>query len=159
VQDARTQLAELKLDADVLLMSATSEGADADRALVEAGWDLAELARGYKRFVDAFTPVREQAVGRSALPAETAFIIRTLLIHEYRKIHLRDPLLPHSLLPTDWIGTQAYDVCRSLYRAVFAAADEHVSTVAETLSGKLERASRQTYRRFGGLDEEGPTAR
>ena len=157
VQDARTQLAELKLEADVVLMSATSEGADADRALIEAGWDLAELARGYKRFVDAFTPVRAQVTGKSTLPPETAFVIRTLLIHEYRKIHLRDPLLPHSLLPPDWIGTQAYDLCRSLYRTVFAAADAHVSAAAETLSGKLERASRQTYRRFGGLDEEGST--
>ncbi len=159
VQDARTQLAELRLDADVVLMSATSEGADADRSLVEAGWDLAELARAYKRFVDIFTPVREQAGSRSALPPETAFVIRTLLIHEYRKIHLRDPLLPHSLLPPDWIGAHAYDLCRSLYRAVFAAADEHISTVAETLSGKLERASRQTYRRFGGLDEDSSAAR
>jgi phenylacetic acid degradation operon negative regulatory protein len=158
VQDARTQLAELRLDADVVLMSATSEGADADRALVEAGWDLAELARGYKRFVQAFAPLREHASGRSALPSETAFVIRTLLIHQYRKVHLRDPLLPHSLLPPDWIGAQAYDLCRSLYRTVFAAADRHVTTVAQTLSGKLERASRQTYRRFGGLDEEGPAA-
>jgi len=28
-----------------------------------------------------------------------------------------------------------------------------VTTAAETLSGKLERPTRQTYRRFGGLDE------
>ena len=158
VEDARTQLAELGLDADAVLMSATSEGPDADKALVEAGWDLAELARGYKRFVDAFTPVRAQVAGRSNLPAENAFVIRTLLIHEYRKIHLRDPLLPHSLLPSDWIGVSAYDLCRSLYRSVFAAAEQHVTSVAETLSGKLERASRQTYRRFGGLDEESSAA-
>jgi phenylacetic acid degradation operon negative regulatory protein len=65
-------------------------------------------------------------------------------------------LLPHSLLPRDWIGTQAYDLCRTLYRKVFSAAEQHVSAVAETLAGKLERASRQTYRRFGGLDEDPP---
>ncbi|MEJ1961193.1 MAG: phenylacetic acid degradation operon negative regulatory protein PaaX [Gammaproteobacteria bacterium] len=157
VEDARTQLAELRLDSNVVIMSATSEGIEADRALVAAGWDLAELARGYKRFVDAFAPVRAQTAGRSALLPETAFVIRTLLIHEYRKIHLRDPLLPHSLLPADWIGVQAYELCRSLYRAVFAAADEHVSTAAETLSGKLERPSRQAYRRFGGIGEDGST--
>ena len=158
VEDARTQLDELRLDADAVLMSATSEGPDSDKALVDAGWDLAELARSYKRFVDAFTPVRAQVAGRSNLPAENAFVIRTLLIHEYRKIHLRDPLLPHSLLPSDWIGMSAYDLCRSLYRSVFAAAEQHVTSVAETLSGKLERASRQTYRRFGGLDEESSAA-
>ncbi len=127
VADTREQLAELGSKADVILLSAKSEGDAADRALIEAGWDLAELARSYRRFVDTFTPVRESLASRSAPPAETAFVIRTLLIHEYRKIHLRDPLLPHSLLPADWIGAHAYELCRSLYRAVFFAADQFVS--------------------------------
>ena len=158
VADTREQLAALDSDAEVIVLSAQSEGDTADRALIEAGWDLAELARSYRRFVDTFTPVRASLETKSAPPAETAFVIRTLLIHEYRKIHLRDPLLPHSLLPADWIGTQAYELCRSLYRAVFFAADQYVSASAETLSGKLERPSRQTYRRFGGLDESGAAA-
>lgn len=158
VADTREQLAELGFQADVTLLSAKSEGDAADRALLEAGWHLVDLARSYRRFVDAFTPVRENLASKSALPAETAFVIRTLLIHEYRKIHLRDPLLPHSLLPADWIGAHAYDLCRSLYRAVFSAADQYVSSAAETLSGKLDRPSRQTYRRFGGLDEDSALA-
>jgi len=154
VEDTRLQLAELHMEKDVVLMRARSEGADADRALIQAGWKLAEIARGYQRFVNSFTPVRDLLSSRAPAPPEAAFVIRTLLIHEYRKIHLRDPLLPHSLLPEDWVGAQAYELCRSLYRAVFAPADQHVSAVAETLAGKLERASRQTYRRFGGLDQE-----
>jgi phenylacetic acid degradation operon negative regulatory protein len=78
-------------------------------------------------------------------------VIRTLLIHQYRKIHLRDPLLPHSLLPADWIGAQAYELCRDLYRRVFAAAEEHITTTAETLDSKLSTPVRDTYKRFGGL--------
>src|SRR6185369_4871374 len=151
-------LAQLETRADVILLSAESEGDEADRALIAAGWDLAELARSYRRFVEAFTPVRESLAGRSAPPLETAFVIRTLLIHEYRKIHLRDPLLPHSLLPADWIGAQAYELCRSLYRTVFGAADQYVSAAAETLAGKLERPARSTYRRFGGLDVDGASS-
>ena len=158
VADTREQLAELDANAEVILLNAKSEGDKADRALIEAGWDLAELARSYRRFVDTFTPLRASLEAKSAPPAETAFVIRTLLIHEYRKIHLRDPLLPHSLLPADWIGTQAYELCRWLYRAVFFAADQYVSGAAETLSGKLERPSRQTYRRFGGLNEDSASA-
>jgi phenylacetic acid degradation operon negative regulatory protein len=154
VEDTRSQLADLKLGKGVVLMRAASEGELADRALLAAGWDLAELGGHYQRFVNAFTPVRAHVESRGKMPPEAAFVVRTLLIHEYRKIHLRDPLLPSSLLPPDWIGAQAYELCRSLYRMVFSAADQHVSDVAETLSGKLERASRQTYRRFGGLDQE-----
>ena len=154
IEDTRSQLEELKIDKDAVLMRAASEGSDADRALIEAGWNLAEITRGYRRFVDAFEPIRElPSASRAAVPSEAAFVIRTLLIHEYRKIHLRDPLLPHSLLPADWIGAQAYELCRALYRSVFAAAEEYVSSAAETLSGKLSRPVRETYRRFGGLDD------
>jgi phenylacetic acid degradation operon negative regulatory protein len=154
VEDTRQQLVDLKLDKGVVLMQAQSEGTEADRALLSAGWDLVELGGHYQRFVNAFSPVREHLKSRGKMPPEAAFVIRTLLIHEYRKIHLRDPLLPPSLLPPDWIGARAYELCRALYQMVFSAAERHVTGVAETLSGKLERASRHTYRRFGGLEEE-----
>lgn len=155
VEDTRSQLQELKLAKGVILMRAASTGPEADVALLGEGWDLAELGSYYLKFVAAFSPIHQQVGSRAKVPPEAAFVIRTLLIHEYRKIHLRDPLLPPSLLPRDWIGTQAYELCRSLYRLVFHAAEDHVSAVAETLSGKLERASRETYRRFGGLEEDG----
>ena len=152
VADTRSQLAELSIDGSAIVMRAASEGVDADRALLQAGWDLAELARSYQRFVASFEPVREVLAARSTPQPETAFVIRTLLIHEYRKIHLRDPLLPHSLLPRDWIGAKAYELCGELYRRVFAAAEQHISAAAETLDSKLATPSRETYRRFGGVD-------
>lgn len=152
VADTRNQLTELRIDGSTIVMRAASEGPAADRALLQAGWDLAELARQYQRFVASFEPVRELLTARSAPLPEMAFVIRTLLIHEYRKIHLRDPLLPHSLLPRDWIGGKAYELCRDLYRRVFAAAEQHVSDTAETLDRKLAAPSRDTYRRFGGVD-------
>lgn len=152
VEDTRAQLSELRADSRAVVMRAASEGTAGDQALLQAGWDLGELARSYQRFVTTFEPVRAVLGGRAALPPDVAFLVRTLLIHEYRKIHLRDPLLPHSLLPKDWIGAQAYELCRDLYRTVFAAAEQHVSSVAETLEGKLTAPSRDTFKRFGGLD-------
>jgi phenylacetic acid degradation operon negative regulatory protein len=151
VADTRSQLAELRLDGGAVIMRAASEGAGADQALIQAGWDLGELTRSYQRFVASFQPVQALLNGRGEPAPETAFVIRTLLIHQYRKIHLRDPLLPHSLLPADWIGAQAYDLCRDLYRRVFAAAEEHISATAETLDNKLGAPVRDTYKRFGGL--------
>jgi phenylacetic acid degradation operon negative regulatory protein len=150
VADTREQLKELQVNGAAVVMRAASEGTDGDQSLLAAGWDLAELARSYQRFVATFEPVRA-LIGRAAPSPDTAFIVRTLLIHEYRKIHLRDPLLPHSLLPRDWIGATAYELCRDLYRAVFPAAEEHVSAVAETLDGKLTSPARDTFKRFGGV--------
>jgi phenylacetic acid degradation operon negative regulatory protein len=153
VADTRRQLDELKIDGHAVVMRAASDGPEADQSLLQTGWDLAELARAYQRFVGTFEPVKTAlAAGRALKPApETAFVIRTLLIHEYRKIHLRDPMLPYSLLPRDWIGVQAYALCRDLYRRAFAPAEEHVSTIASTLDGKLAAPTRETYKRFGGL--------
>jgi phenylacetic acid degradation operon negative regulatory protein len=152
VEDTRAQLTELRVDGHAVVMRAASEGTVADQTLLQAGWDLAELARSYQRFVRTFDPIHALLRNRSDPPPETAFVVRTLLIHEYRKIHLRDPSLPHSLLPKDWVGGQAYELCRGLYRAVFSAADQHVSAVAETLDGQLATPARDTFRRFGGLD-------
>lgn len=163
-EQAREWLRELPAAQDAVLLRSSGETPAADRRLVAAGWDLAELERRYRLFVQAFTPIREVLAapdGRSPvleptdLPsAEHAFVIRTLLIHDYRKIHLQDPLLPPGLLPERWIGASAYELCRSLYGRVFAAAEDFLTETASTLEAPLPRASREAHARFGGIRRE-----
>ena len=124
----------------------------ADRRLVEHGWDLRDLAARYARFIRHFEPALA-AVRAPLMPAD-AFIVRTLLIHEYRRIHLRDPLLPPPLLPGDWPGTAAYELCRTLYEAVFAAAERHLTAFGARLDGRLPAPDSEVYRRFAGLPRE-----
>jgi phenylacetic acid degradation operon negative regulatory protein len=144
----RERLAESDVENHVTLLTARSEHPREDRRLARSGWDLAELARAYRRFIDGFTPVAA-ALRTGGVPTpRVAFVIRTLLIHEYRKIHLRDPLLPDELLPGDWVGTAAYELCRELYRALFRAAERHLSLQAHTLAGALPAASRAARGRF-----------
>ena len=159
VEQARAALNGLDGAPNALLLTSRSEGNDADRRLVASGWDLGELTRRYRRFVGIFAPVLEAlrsgtpvASRAPAVPAEAAFVIRTLLIHEYRKIHLQDPLLPPALLPADWVGAAAYDLSRQLYSAVFAAAEHYLSDTAGTLTEPLPSADSSAYARFGGLD-------
>ena len=83
--------------------------------------------------------------------SESAFVIRTLLIHEYRKIHLKDPLLPPALLPPDWVGATAYDLSKRLYGAVFTPAEDYLSNTASTTTEPLPAADGSAYSRFGGL--------
>ena len=64
---------------------------------------------------------------------------------------LRDPLLPAELLPQGWHGVPAYQLCRNLYRQVYAAADEFLGEAMETADGPLPPPSPDFYRRFGGL--------
>lgn len=163
---ARQWLGSLGACNDVLLLRSWSEELAVDRRLVAAGWDLAELARRYRRFVDAFKPIQAAVALAAARPgalasvpapgalgAEAAFVIRTLLIHDYRKIHLQDPLLPPPLLPDDWIGSTAYSLCSELYGNVFAAAEGFLSGTASTLRDPLPPAELAAYARFGGIPD------
>lgn len=144
LSEVRQELRELKLLDEVIVMEGSAQGAQ-NSQLVLAAWDLAELGRGYKRFIAMFDPL----AGTSILEPKTAFIVRTLLIHEYRKVHLRDPLLPQSLLPADWVGTRAYRLCHALYAQVFDAAEAFLSLTVSTRKGSLPSAPGDARRRFG----------
>ncbi len=149
VDEARAGLSGVQGAAQGLLFKSSSESAEADRRIVASGWDLADLARRYRRFVEIFAPV---ATALAGVPdGEAAFVIRTLLIHEYRKIHLQDPSLPPALLPPDWVGATAYELSKRLYSALFQSAESYLSDTASTMTEPLPPATPSTYERFGGL--------
>jgi phenylacetic acid degradation operon negative regulatory protein len=151
LEQARGWLRNLDVARGALLLKSASDDIAVDRAVVAAGWDLGELARRYRRFVDSFAAADAALTSRDAVTPESAFVIRTLLIHEYRKIHLRDPLLPPALLPDDWVGSSAYDLCANLYAKVFAAAEEFLTRTASTLDEPLPASDGSAYTRFGGI--------
>jgi phenylacetic acid degradation operon negative regulatory protein len=149
--ETRAQLASHGLGDAPIILESRAGGRGADQRLLQAGWDLRDLAQRYARFIGSFAPVLATLARRAQPPPPSAFIVRTLLIHEYRKIHLRDPLLPQSLLPGDWPGTAAYELCRSLYERVFPAAEQHLARVASRLDGALPPPEASVYQRFAGL--------
>ncbi len=83
-------------------------------------------------------------------------MIRTLLIHEYRKIHLQDPLLPAPLLPPDWVGTAAFELCAALYNTVFANAETCLTEAASTLTGALPAFDTRAHVRFRAASSKVP---
>jgi phenylacetic acid degradation operon negative regulatory protein len=121
--------------------------------LIAKGWDLQALALRYRAFAARFE--RVLAALREPPDPETGFVLRTLLIHEYRRLHLRDPLLPERSLPPEWPGTRAALLCRALYGAVFAASETHLSSVGTQLSGALPPADPAVLERFGGIAPRG----
>jgi phenylacetic acid degradation operon negative regulatory protein len=135
-------------------MTATPERS---RDLLQSCWDLEALAAAYRRFVERFRPIW-QAFDKDARvladsDPETCFTLRALLIHEYRRIILRDPELPAELLPPDWAGASARVLCRNLYRRVAPAAERFVMSVLETADGPLPEPRPYYFQRFGGLRE------
>ncbi len=144
----RARLAEAGMRNALTLLEARNDRLSNDRRLVRAGWDLAQLARAYQRFVRSFAPLAAALRAGGPVTSEVAFVARTLLIHEYRRIHLRDPLLPDVLLPEGWVGGAAYELCGRLYRAFFAPAERHLTQHARHLGGALPAAARAARQRF-----------
>lgn len=140
-------------DALVVLRGQTIRGEQAMRDLARNSWNLDDIDARYASFVRRFRPVYRAVSGPSKMTDESAFLIRTLLIQEYRKVLLRDPWLPTELLPADWHGAAAYQLCRNLYLAVHAQADAWLDQVMETADGPLPPPSRTFSQRFGGLGE------
>jgi phenylacetic acid degradation operon negative regulatory protein len=134
-----------------LVLNASAASAEGDRRIIGRGWNLRELEARYRRFLRLFSPVLAAARASRPRSAEASLIVRTLLVHEYRRIHLRDPQLPHALLPASWPGAAAYELSRGLYRLVFRDADRHLSAIATTRTGGLPAARAELERRFSGL--------
>jgi len=155
VDTVRFALRTMPLGDHVMVMRASTGSPATDRELAERCWDLGELAGRYRRFVRQFEPI---VLGPPPDPV-SAFVIRTLLIHEYRRILLRDPLLPVELLPDDWVGSAARVVCRDLYKKVFSRAEMHLESLAGRLDGPLQRLDDSALRRFGGLGYLAPAER
>lgn len=135
----------------VVLTGQTVRNETGMRQLAHNSWNLAELDTRYGRFVKLFRPVMRALEGHPQIPEKTAFLIRTLLIQEYRKILLRDPMLPQELLPGNWQGVAAYQLCRNIYLALHEAADNYLGDVMETADGPLPPPGAAFQKRFGGL--------
>ncbi len=154
-QELRALLEKEGVAADAVVLTGRSAGAGQDqqlRALAQKSWELEAIEERYRRFLGQFRPAYKSVQSALSVEPVHGFQIRTLMIQEYRKILLRDPLLPADLLPAGWHGLAAYQLCRNLYRAVHRAADDYLSETIETADGPLPPPSPRFYERFGGLD-------
>jgi phenylacetic acid degradation operon negative regulatory protein len=121
---------------------------------IPRAWDLTAIATDYRRFLRRFGGVIERfrTAPEEAHDPEQCFLVRTLLIHAYRRVLLRDPRLPGELLPLDWPGTAAFALCRDFYRLTQRSAEQYLSAVLEGPRGSLPPATAWFYDRFGGLE-------
>jgi phenylacetic acid degradation operon negative regulatory protein len=66
-------------------------------------WPLEMLQAGYRAVRQHATALAREC---ATLGPRQAFLARILLVHEFRRIVLRDPFLPAILLPPDWQGSE-----------------------------------------------------
>ena len=121
---------------------------DSGRRLLADSWPLENIADAYLKFMKTFEPLRSWITRRAPLANGDAFTARILLIHHYRRVVLRDPLLPLALLPKDWPGRAARALCGEIYRAILPASEQWLDGHGSNEDGPLPKAGSELGNRF-----------
>ena len=95
----------------------------ADNGFFSATFAFDEGAQAYREFVEDYEAFDGKCEALS--PAE-AYCLRTMLIHDLRRITLRTPAVPRELLPTPWPGNDAYTLAADLYPRLCATSAPHL---------------------------------
>lgn len=147
---AQSLLDELGIGDDAALFSAELANSDfAASALFESAWPETGARRGYERFLHQFQPLLDPLASRSDAPTpETAMILRLLLIHQFRRAALIDPVVPDMLRPADWPGKPARALASRLYTLLVPASERWLDANGATPGGKLPAPRQPLEARF-----------
>ncbi|MCC8975179.1 phenylacetic acid degradation operon negative regulatory protein PaaX [Bradyrhizobium brasilense] len=124
---------------------------DSGRRLLSESWPLDRTADAYLKFMKTFEPLRGSIIRGETLSDADAFTARILLIHHYRRVVLRDPLLPYPLLPKDWPGRAARKLCGEIYRGLLSPSEQWLDDHATNEDGPLPKSNGAVARRFEGV--------
>ena len=106
---------------------------DALHQMIRDVWPLDELQAKYRNFLTLFgTAAASLDASRPQQPhrdAERAFVLRSLLVHAWRRIVLNSPTLPLEIHPDPGLAVEATELYQDLYLNLAGAADAHVAAV------------------------------
>ena len=145
-------LTELNLtDSVVVFQSKTIDDSSANvlKNLVEKRWKLAELGEQYQQFINRYQAFNSPEVLKE-ITDKQSFVLRTLLIHEYRRILLKDHELPEQMLPKKWQGFLAHQLVKSLYLALAKSSLKYINQALESSHGHLPAEQASFWQRFSG---------
>ncbi len=125
-----------------------------DADIVQAAWNLDELATDYGEFVASYQPILDalRLSGHGEIGEQEAFLARTLLSHDFRRLLLRDPERPEVLLPSAWPGHEARQLCAEIYRRLLAPSERHLDRHLLLASGEVPAVSSMVGERFRCAD-------
>lgn len=143
IERLKSKIAKLDLENHAVCMQAqnvldSDDSIDSldDATLAQMCAPTEEVAKEYYDFVAAFSPLREHLpeILDNSSGAEL-LTLRILLIDQFRRIVLHDPLLPLALLPSDWAGSTARALCEEIYPDLARSSNRYYVGVSSDGSG------------------------
>lgn len=114
--------------AGVVVPLARVEFSDLDD-LVQTGFFVEALSmvdreKSYREFISFY----ERVDANTVKDPRQSLAVRTMLVHDLRRIRLSGPDIPTQLLPEDWPGAKAFALAGELYPTLSATASPWLST-------------------------------
>ena len=107
-----------------------------------------EIELSYESFCKVFGDASEALERGDTASNDRLFLLRLLLIHEFRRIVLKDPRLPAELLPDEWAGDAARRLARNIYRTIHDDAARHFVQICEQDGEPVAPMSENYHDRF-----------
>jgi phenylacetic acid degradation operon negative regulatory protein len=117
-------------------------------------WDLSAVSKSYRAFLRRCSTLRLLPGEPGVIPPLEWFMIRTLLIHAFRRIVLHDPLLPVELLPDPWIGDEAYALVGRIYWQSVPGSEAHLNAALGSSPNEEKAAGLQLRKRFRAISSK-----
>ena len=141
----------IPVEPEAATFTGTAETTPALHALVADAWQLDAVAAAYRGWSDRFAPLLKALREGAELTPVSAMSARLLLIHDFRRIVLKDPELPDALRGPDWPGHRARENAAMLYRALLGASERWLDASDATPEGPFPPPNDAFNQRFGGL--------
>lgn len=136
------------LDQEVFVVEGKGYPLNSAGPLVRQAWELDELADDYHAFIAQFANLDAVLHQGVELSEAEALVARIYLIHQFRRIVLRDPHLPEQLLATDWPGQAARELTARLYRALLVPSERWLDLHGQDSTGPLLARNDALHTRF-----------
>jgi len=143
-------LIENKLMSDVVVFKAKSEDVYSKntlKTLISEKWRITELEKMYQSFLGMFREFALQ-VDFTQLSKIECFAFRLAILHEFRRIQLKDPDLPSELLPIGWAGFEAQDLLQRVYKHLVPGSLSFINEQLFNAHGELPSPTTNFYKRF-----------
>lgn len=141
-------LADLDLENSMVHMQAQAESAESLQKLVMSRWKLDDLRQRYKAFTLVYRKAMKSLQSKTPPGGHSLFLLRVLMLHEYRRILLNDPELPAAMLPADWEGYAAQSLVSEIYRKIAPGTTSWANRELLNADGHLKGGANMLKTRF-----------
>ena len=110
-----------------------------------------ELEREYTTFIDEYEAIFDRLDEAHELSTKDSFLIKTLMINDYRRLLWHDKIRSGLLMGDDWVGRRARSIAASIYCKVDKKGRQYFRSIGKCSSGELPPIETQYKKRFKHL--------